>query len=390
MQAAAEHRELRHVVIPEFVIGDGARRLVPHFLRNLGAGRVLLVTDPGVVESGWTAEVVSDLEASGTSTVLFADVCPNPRDDQVMAGAELYAQEGCTAIVAVGGGSPIDCAKGIGIVASSGRHILEFAGVDVVDVAMPPLVCVSTTTTSADISQFAFITSGVDGTKAAIVSKAIVPDVSLLDPVVYSTLSPEMTAACGFDSLGQAIEAYLSNAHSPFTDLLALHGVRSIARSLKAAMTHPTDLDTRATLMQGNLHAGIAFSNASLGLAHATAHAVGSATDAAHGLCVSAMLCPALEFNYDAVPERCAVIGDAVGARMTGRDAAADTEALVAALESLRRDVGADASLRELGVSEADVPDLVHATLRDPSLVTNPRSAGAQDIEAVYERALRH
>jgi len=389
MQAAAGHRELRHVVIPEFVFGDGARRLVPHFLRNLGAGRVLLVTDPGVVQSGWTGEVVADLEASGTSAVVFTDVCANPRDDQVMAGAELYAQEGCTAIVAVGGGSPIDCAKGIGIVASSRRHILEFAGVDVVDVAMPPLVCVSTTTTSADISQFAVITNGVDGTKLAIVSKAIVPDVSLLDPVVYSTLSPEMTAVCGFDSLGQAIEAYLSNAHSPFTDLLALDGVRSISRSLKPAITHPADLDTRGTLMQGNLHAGIAFSNASLGLVHATAHAVGSATDAAHGLCVSAMLCPAIEFNYEAVPERCAALGGAIGARMTGHDVAADKDAFVSALEDLRRDVGVDTSLRELGVSEADVPDLVRAALRDPTLVTNPRAASAQDIEAVYERALR-
>lgn len=187
--------ELRKFVAPEYIFGVGARSLAGRYARNLGARKVLVVSDPGVVAAGWTGDVTDSLEAEGLPFVLFTDVSPNPRAEQVMAGAELYRTEKCNAIVAVGGGSPMDCAKGIGIVSSNHKHILLFKGVDQVQHPMPPLICIPTTGgTSADVSQFAIITDPLEKLKIAIISKSVVPDLALIDPLTLTSMDPFLTA----------------------------------------------------------------------------------------------------------------------------------------------------------------------------------------------------
>ncbi|MEJ2699591.1 MAG: iron-containing alcohol dehydrogenase, partial [Desulfuromonadales bacterium] len=164
------------------------------YAKNHGARKVLVVSDPGVVAAGWTADVIASLEEEGLPHVLFTGVSPNPRAAEVMAGAAIYEAEKCNALVAVGGGSPMDCAKGIGIVSSNGRDILTFEGVDQVQVPMPPLICVPTTGgTSADVSQFAIITNPFEKIKFAIISKSVVPDLSLIDPVTLTSMDPFLT-----------------------------------------------------------------------------------------------------------------------------------------------------------------------------------------------------
>lgn len=370
------------------MFGPGARRLVPRFVRNFETRRVLVVSDAGVMAAGWTGEVLDDLSAAGIETVLFTDVTANPRADQIMAGAEVYRAEECEALVSVGGGSVIDCAKGIGIVAANHRHVLEFEGVDQVDVAMPPLICVPTTTTAADVSQFAIISNVATGDKLAIISKAVMADVSLLDPGVFTTLPPDTTGLGAMDSLSQAIEAYVSNAHSQFTDLLALDAIRLVYASLPLVMAEPTNVEARSDLMFGTLQGGIAFSNASLGLIHATAHAVGGVTDAGHGACVAAMMRAVIEFNFPDVPERYAEVAHAMGVPVTGRLDEDVLPALLAALDRSRRTAHAAVTLGDLGVRRDSIPDLVRRTLRDPTLLTNPRPADAAEIEGLYERSL--
>ena len=147
-----------------------------------------------------------------------------------MKGAEIYKEAGCDAIIAVGGGSPIDCAKGIGIVVSNKQHILEFEGVDNVEIPAPPLICIPTTAGSAaDVSQFAIINDTDRRVKIAIISKKIVPDISLCDPVPLTSMPPELTAHTGMDALVHSIEAYVSNASSPVTDIHALESIRLIS-----------------------------------------------------------------------------------------------------------------------------------------------------------------
>lgn len=235
--------ELRKFVAPEFVFGCGARDLAGQYLKNLGVRKPLVVSDRGVMDAGWTRDVTKSLERENLRYELFTDLTPNPKDVEVMNGAQVYLDTGCDAIVAVGGGSPMDCAKGIGIVSSNGGKIWLYEGVDEIVRPLPPLVCVPTTAgTSADVSQFAIITDTNRKVKLAIVSKAVVPDVSLIDPVTTLTKDRALTAYTGLDALVHAIEAFVSNANSPVTDTHALEAVRLISSTLTGAVDKPDDL----------------------------------------------------------------------------------------------------------------------------------------------------
>ncbi|WP_425430015.1 iron-containing alcohol dehydrogenase [Desulfamplus magnetovallimortis] len=225
--------ELRKFVVPEFIIGRKALQTVGEYVESFGINKVLIVTDNGVLSAGWADKVNASLKSRGIKTVVFNNVSPNPRDHEVMAGRELFLDERCDLIVAVGGGSPMDCAKGIGIVSSNQGHILDFEGVDKVPVPGPPLVCIPTTAgTAADISQFAIISDSKCRVKRAIISKTMVPDLALIDPETTVTMSPELTAETGMDALVHAFEAYVSNAASPVTDLNALKAVSLINNNL--------------------------------------------------------------------------------------------------------------------------------------------------------------
>ncbi|HSH12986.1 MAG TPA: iron-containing alcohol dehydrogenase, partial [Desulfurivibrionaceae bacterium] len=231
---------LRKFVSPEIVFGAGSRKAVANFASNFGARHVFLVSDPGVEKAGWVAEIRGLLETAGLRVTLFTGVSANPKVDEVMTGAELYRSNACDVIVAVGGGSPMDCAKGIGIVSSNGRPILEFEGVDMVEVPMPPLICIPTTGgTSADVSQFAIIMDPLEKTKVAIISKTVLPDLALIDPVTLTSMDPFLTACTGLDALTHGIEAFVSNAHSPMTDIHALEGIRLVSKHLVDSVKNP-------------------------------------------------------------------------------------------------------------------------------------------------------
>ncbi len=385
----ADILELRKFVAPEYIFGAGARLLVGRYAKNLGASKVLVVSDPGVVAAGWTAEVIANLAAEGLGHSLFTDVSPNPRAAQVMAGAEVYREEKCNFIVAVGGGSPMDCAKGIGIVSSNGRHILEFKGVDQVRAPMPPLICIPTTGgTSADVSQFAIITDPQERVKVAIISKSVVPDLALIDPMTLSTMDAYLTACTGLDALTHGIEAFVSNASSPMTDLHALEAIRLVSTHLPESIRNPQDIDLRAKIMEGSLLAGLAFSNAILGANHAMAHSLGGEKDAPHGECNAILLDHVIEFNLPASPERFERIGEAMGLDLRGRDIKGRTRALLDKVREIKQAAGMTVSLTELGIRRTDLPQLSKKALQDPCMVTNPRRANQRDIEVIYEESL--
>jgi len=380
---------LRKFVAPEFVYGDGALSLVGRYARNFGARNVLVVTDPGIVRSSWTTDVLRSLESEGIPAVVFQDVSPNPREREVAAGVTYYEENGCDVIVAVGGGSPMDCAKGIGISHANGRDVLGFEGVDEVPMPGPPLICIPTTAgTSADVSQFAIIADTVRRVKIAIISKTMVPDVSLIDPCTTTTMEPGLTAATGMDALVHAIEAYVSNASSRMTDLHARAAIPLLARNLEGAIKHPDDMVYRNEMMTGSLLAGLAFSNASLGLVHAMAHSLGGLLDLPHGICNALLLDHVIEFNYRAVPDRYDAIGEAMGLNLCGRGEDDRLQALKDTIVTLRGHAGIHATLGDLGVTREDIPLLALTASMDPCLATNPRVAGVQDIERIFENAL--
>ena len=381
--------ELRKFVAPEFLFGIGAIDMSGQYAKNLGAQKVLLVTDPGVEASGWTLRVIDSLARMSIPYVIFKDVTENPKMSEVRAGRTLYEQYGCNMIVAVGGGSQMDCAKAIGIEVSHQCGIEEFEGVDMVEYPIPPLVCIPTTAgSSADVSQFAIIADTQRKTKMAIVSKAVVPDVSLIDPQTLTTLSSHQVACTGMDALTHAIEAYVSSAHSPITDLHALEAIRLIAGHLQAAVANPRSLEHQGSMMLASLEAGLAFSNAILGAVHAMAHSLGGYFDLPHGECNAILLPRVVAFNYSACPERFDRIGQAMGIDMKTVPAEERVNKLVAVISTLREAVGIAATVGRFGVEKSDVPRLTDFALQDACMATNPKMMARCDVEAIYEAIL--
>ncbi|GAW68500.1 alcohol dehydrogenase [Geoanaerobacter pelophilus] len=385
----AEGLELRKFLAPEFIFGAGARELTGRYAKNLGGRKVLVVSDPGVVEAGWTKDVTDSLEAAGLAYVLFTDLTPNPKVEEVMAGVALYQAEHCDLLVAVGGGSPIDCAKGIGIVSTNKRHILEFEGVDMVKSPMPPLICIPTTGgTSADVSQFAIISNPMERVKIAIISKSVVPDIALIDPVTLTTMDPYLTACTGLDAMTHAIEAFVSTARSNMTDLHALEALRLLSASLIPSIRNPEDLSLRGDVMMGSLQAGLAFSNAILGATHAMAHSLGGALDLAHGECNAILLDHVIEFNFAAAEERFERIAQVMGLDLRGLPTQEKKKALLRHVRELKAQAGVARTLAQVGVGRSDVALFSEHALKDPCMATNPRRPSKRDIEVLYEESL--
>ncbi|CAJ37832.1 alcohol dehydrogenase-like regulatory protein ErcA [Methanocella arvoryzae] len=381
--------ELRKFVSPEFVFGSGSLRLAGRYATNFGASKVFVVTDKGVIEAGWTRQVTDSLEEEDLPFIVFSNVSPNPRSDEVMQGVKLYREAGCDVIVAVGGGSPIDCAKGIGIVSTNNRDVMEFEGVDQIPIPGPPLICIPTTAgSSADLSQFAIITDLPSHRKAALVSKMLVPDTSLIDPDTTLTMPKELTAITGLDAFTHAVEAYVSNASSPITDLFALNAVRLITSNLLKAIDEPDNMDYRSNMMLASLEAGLAFSNASLGATHAMAHSLGGVEDTPHGESNSLLLKYVMEFNYDAVPQKYEAIGEAMGLDLKKYDYAGGKNAVLEAVAKLIEACGVRGTLAQRGVRREDIPRLSRQAIKDVCMVTNPRPMSLEDVERIYERAL--
>lgn len=381
--------ELRKFVAPEFIMGAGARKLAARYMHNFATTKAMIVTDPGIIKAGWVADVIASLEAESLGHVLFDKVSPNPRNSEVMDGAQTFNDKNCDVIIAIGGGSPMDCAKAIGIAVTNGIHVDSFEGVDQVDIPGPPLICIPTTSgTAADVSQFSIITNLSEYRKYAIISKTVVPDVALIDPETALTMDPMLTACTGMDSLVHAIEAFFSLANSPITDMHAQSGMEKVLSALPKVMADPTNLEHRSEVTMGCLHAGLAFSNASLGAVHAMAHSLGGLLDLPHGECNAILLRHVIEFNANAVPERVELLGAKFGLDLRGMTEKQRVKAVLKAVDDFSSSVGIKGKLSERGVKNSDIIDLAKNALVDPCMLTNPRIPNQRDIECVYEEAL--
>ena len=376
--------ELRKFVAPEFVFGSSARFLLGRYLKNFEAKKVFLVTDPGIVSSGWLDEIIGALESEDYEYEIYSNIKSNPRTEEVMEGARVYESKRCDVIVALGGGSPMDCAKGIGIVTSNKKHINEFEGVDKVSMPSPPLICIPTTAgSSADVSQFAIISDRLRKVKMAIISKKLVPDVALIDPVTTRTLNRHMTVCTAFDILSHAMEAYVSNASSPITDIHSIEAINLFSSNIIPCINDLDNIQFRGNLMLASLHAGLAFSNASLGLVHAMAHNLGGFKDLSHGECNALLLEYVVDFNFSSEPERYLKI-----AKTLGFDDLNDKYGLINGIVNLKIETGVNRTLKEIGVEEKDIPELAQRAMQDPCIVTNPVIPKKIDVEEIFKNAL--
>jgi alcohol dehydrogenase class IV len=375
---------------PEIVFGHGSLSEAAHAALRCGAKRPFVVTDPGLMAAGWPLELLTELRAAGLSPRIWYDVTPNPKDHEIEAGFQRYAEFGCDVVLGIGGGSVIDAAKGIALLAANGGRILDYEGVDKIANPIPPLVMLPATSgTGADVSQFCIVTDTARLTKITIIGRALVPDVSVVDPRLLTTMPDELNAATGLDALTHGIEAFVSLAHNPLTDTHALQAVSLVMGNLARTMYKPSDTEARTCMAQAALEAGLAFTNAILGATHAMSHQVGGLLDLPHGVVNGVLLPHVIRYNGIAEPDRFFSIAQAMGLPVRpGQPGEEAAEMVADEVRRLADDIGVPKGLASLGVSESDVPRLSRFTMADACLTTNPRPAEVTDIEALFRAAL--
>ncbi|WP_018332361.1 iron-containing alcohol dehydrogenase [Actinomycetospora chiangmaiensis] len=395
LQSGPETPRLAKFHVPEIVFGAGSLSEAAHAAARLGARRPLLVTDDGLLAAGWPQQLCRHLTDAGMRPSTWHGVTPNPKDHEITAGHEHYRAERCDVLVAVGGGSVIDAAKGIALLAGNGGRITDFEGVDRMVNPIPPMVMVPATSgTGADVSQFCIVTDTLRNTKITILGRALVPDVSVVDPHLLTTMPDWLNAATGLDALTHGIEAYVSRAHNPLTDHHALQAISLVGNHLERTMDHPLEQESRVFMAQAALEAGLAFTNAILGAAHAMSHQVGGLLDLPHGVINGILLPHVVRFNAEPDPARFVPIAqalgfpDAVGGRWSEALAEDASEWAAVEVRRLADELGVPKGLAEIGVTEADVEKLATMTMVDACLSTNPREATREDIEALFRQAL--
>jgi len=369
--------ELRKFIAPEFIFGLNSRLLLGQYLSNFGAEKALIVTDKNLVELKWFKDILQHLDQVDQDYVVFNDVTPNPRDYEVTKGCQIYLEEACDILVAIGGGSVIDCTKGIGVLVENGGNIRDYEGVDEIPLPLPLLVSIPTTSGSAaDVSQFAIISHTDKDYKMVLASKILVPDLALIDPLVTLTCDRDLTIDTSLDALVHATEAYVSNASSFMTDLHALKAIELIIKYLPSAAKNLDDVALRSIIMEACLHAGMAFSNASLGLVHAMAHALGGKYDLTHGEINGILLEHVVACNYNYAKDKYDDINVFFGGQKPLKDNIHEF------IEKIR----VNRHLHEMHEGTMDFETMAEYVLKDPCIVTNPREMTKEDVVSIYER----
>ncbi|ABK71285.1 alcohol dehydrogenase [Mycolicibacterium smegmatis] len=374
---------------PEIVFGIDSMAEAAHAAVRLGGLRPLLVTDPGLIEAGWVDELLGHLREQCVTPQVWSAITPNPKDHEITAGHEFYRAHGCDVLIALGGGSVIDAAKGIAILSANGGDILDYAGVDKATMPIPPLVVLpSTSGTGADVSQFCIVTDTTRNTKITILGRALVPDLTVIDPRLLTTMPEWLNAATGLDALTHGIEAFVSLGHNQLTDHHALRSVVMVTENLVTTIERPKEMPARVLMAQAALEAGLAFTNAILGAAHAMSHQVGGLLDLPHGVINGVLLPHVVRFNAEADPAPFATIASYLGIADKRAPELESALALADRLQELARRVGVPRGLADLGVRAEDVPVLARNAMADACITTNPRPVDEAGLCALFRTAL--
>ncbi len=378
--------DITKFAIPEIIFGRGSLNHAGQCALRLGAKKVLLVSDSGIEEAGWVQQLMAVLRKEGVEWVYYPGVTSNPRDFEVEAGAKFYLENGADVIIAIGGGSPMDTAKGIAIIASNGGRIRDYEGANRVKRPLPPMMLITTTAGSgSDISQFCIITDVERAVKMSIITRTLVPNISIVDPLILQTKSEILIIQSAVDALAHAIEAYLSTIASPFTEMQSLKAIDLIIRHLPRAV-ETKSLDCLEQLSIASVAASMAFSNASLGAEHALAHSLGGHFDMRHGVIHPILLTAVMRFNLQGAEEKLAAIGRVILDKKIGspRDTA------LAGIEKLEEFFGSfrvPQKLRE-EISEDEkhfLKPICQMAVNDACVLTNPRPPSWQDLLAICE-----
>ena len=368
---------------PQIAVGAGyAHDLAPTCAR-LNIRRPLLVTDKGLTALGMIAPIAAALGSYCESVVTFDDVTADPSEAVVEAALNTLRVHSCDALIAVGGGSSMDVAKVVAVLAKGAQRLQDIYGVDRVTGGRLPMILVPTTAgTGSEVTPVAVITTG-ETTKAGVSSAVLLPDVAVLDAALTLGLPPAITAMTGIDAMVHAIEAYTTKLKkNPISDALALRGLSLLATNIRKVLADGGDLQARESMLLGAMFAGQAFANAPVAAVHALAYPLGGHYHIPHGLSNSLMLPAVLAFNAPAVGEQYAELA----AVLPGAKASA--EGLIDWCKALIADSGLPVSLADAKVPEHDLPMLAaDAMLQQRLLVNNPLPVDEQAALHLYQQA---
>jgi lactaldehyde reductase len=371
--------------------GPGARKELPGVITRLGFNKAMIVTDKGLIQFG-VAKMVSDvLDEAGIPYEIYSEVKPNPTVTNVQMGVEAFKKSGADCLVAIGGGSAMDTAKGIGIIITNPEFadVVSLEGVAPTKHKSVPIIALPTTAGTAAETTINYVIIDEEKQKKMVcVDPNDIPCCSIVDAELMYSLPKGTTAATGLDALTHAIEGYITKGAWEMSDMFEIEAIRMINKYLRTAVFEPTNPVGRNGMAVAQYIAGMAFSNVGLGVVHGMAHPMGSLFDIPHGVANAMLLPTIMEFNAPVCRDKYVEIAKAMNAYKEGMTKEEAADAACKAVRDLAIEVGIPQHLTEIGIKEEDIPALAEQAITDVCTPGNPREVTKEDIIELYKKIL--
>ena len=338
--------------------------------------------------SGALDAVCASLKSAGIAVTLFCEVESDPSVHTVTVGATLARDSGADIVIALGGGSPLDAAKAISVMATHSGNIVDYEKTALTRKGIPVIAIPTTAGTGSEVTKFVVITDTDRKVKMLISSPFLIPRVALLDPQLTLSIPPAFTAGPGMDALTHAIEAFQSSLAAPTTDVFALSAIRLIGGNLVKATLNGANVEARTAMLLGQMHAGLAFGNASVALVHAMSRPLGAHFGIPHGQANAILLPWVMEYNRPACPEKFVRIAEALDCDVQGLPLKEASRLAVTTVREIYADTGLPLTLAELGVPAESLPQLAQDASQSGSVLFNPRKPTLNEIEQLYHSCL--
>ena len=375
--------------IPQNIeFGVGSLKKLPEILKEVGSDHVFLISDRMLETIGVVKKITDIIEAGNIKCTSYLEVLPNPTVDIVNEATALYKESGASCIIALGGGSPMDVAKAVGVLTKFGGAITDYEGANQVPGPIGTVIAIPTTAgTGSEVTASCVITDEARNYKMSVVSHEMLPKYAVLDPELIMTAPASIAASCGVDALIHAMEAYVSKNASPFTDAMAEKAMELIGRSLRRFVANRQDVEAASDMMAGSTFAGISFAWARLGNVHAMSHPVSAFFHVAHGVANSVLLPTVLEFNALADNGRYEKMYNFIkeGKGITENFV---PQMLIDEIKKLNKDLGIPESLSAVGVTADAIEDMAKDAMKSGNILANPRQTTVKDLIELYHRAL--
>ncbi len=381
-------KEFSFSVPQEIIVGKGSLARLPEAAEKLGGKHGFIISGPHLNKMGIVASCSESLENAGIKVDAYTETEGNPSVETVEKAAAAFCKSGADFIIALGGGSPMDVAKAVGVVARYGGSITEYEGGGRVPGDIIPLIAIPTTAgTGSEVTAFSVITDHSRNYKLTVFSYKLIPVYAILDPELLTTAPVSVAAACGIDAMVHALEAYISKDASPFSDAMAEKALELIGKNIRRYVADRTDIEAAEAMITGSLFAGIAFSWARLGDVHAMSHPVSAYFDVPHGV-ANAILLPTI-VEYNALADRGKYLKLFNYISLTpASEAEFEPFMLVDLLTELNEQLGIPGSLGEVGVTADKFDAMADDAMKSGNIAVNPRSTTKKDVLSLYEKAL--